>query len=77
MKRLAIFTSNGLSLLMFRTDIFTLCDETMEPVIQELSIDEIINGIPGTEYQVNIFSIANISTSTFEQRDIIYTNIGI
>ena len=37
----------------FRKDIFTLCEENAEPVIDELSIDEIFNGIPGTEYQVS------------------------
>eukprot|EP00088_Acartia_fossae_P005017 TRINITY_DN12194_c0_g1_i2.p1 TRINITY_DN12194_c0_g1~~TRINITY_DN12194_c0_g1_i2.p1 ORF type:complete len:647 (-),score=161.02 TRINITY_DN12194_c0_g1_i2:122-2062(-) len=46
-KRDAVLTQK----FYWRTDIFTLCDESMEPVIQELSIDEIINGIPGTEYQ--------------------------
>ena len=39
---------------MFRKDIFTKCDNS-EPQIEELSVDEIINGIPGTEYQVDIY----------------------
>ena len=53
----------------WRTDIFTVCEESkvwtnddtnevlnihldQEPEMSELSIDEIMNGIPGTDYQV-------------------------
>jgi len=35
----------------WRKDIFTVCSETKEPEITEMSIDEILNGIPGTDYQ--------------------------
>lgn len=35
----------------WRKDIFTVCDENKEPEITEMSIDEIFNGIPGSDYQ--------------------------
>ena len=37
----------------WRRDIFTECKDTTKPDIVEMSVDEILNGIPGTEYQVN------------------------
>ena len=37
----------------WRKDIFTACEDTCEPDLVEMSIDEILNGIPGTDYQVN------------------------
>jgi len=46
-KRDAVLTQK----FYWRKDIFTLCEEDAKPVIEELSIDEILNGIPGTEYQ--------------------------
>ena len=36
----------------WRKDIFTVCEDTSEPELTEMSIDEILNGIPGSEYQV-------------------------
>ena len=36
----------------WRKDIFTACEDTSEPELTEMSIDEILNGIPGSEYQV-------------------------
>jgi len=36
----------------WRKDIFTACsDDTKEPVLEEMSVDEILNGIPGSDYQ--------------------------
>lgn len=36
----------------WRKDIFTACsDDTREPVLEEMSVDEILNGIPGSDYQ--------------------------
>jgi hypothetical protein len=35
-----------------RKDIFTANDNTEEPHIEEMSVDEIFNGIPGSDYQV-------------------------
>merc|ERR1719336_532870 len=35
----------------WRKDIFTVCSENKEPEITEMSIDEILNGQPGTDYQ--------------------------
>jgi len=35
----------------WRRDIFTECKDTTKPDIVEMSVDEILNGIPGTEYQ--------------------------
>jgi len=35
----------------WRKDIFTVCETDDDPVIEELSIDEILNGIPGSDYQ--------------------------
>jgi len=35
----------------WRKDIFTVCEDDQEPDIQELSIDEILNGIPNSDYQ--------------------------
>ena len=38
---------------LYRTDIFTpATDSSQEPRIEELTVDEIMNGIPGTDYQV-------------------------
>ena len=38
---------------VYRTDIFTpATDSSQEPRIEELTVDEIMNGIPGTDYQV-------------------------
>ena len=39
-------------ILFIRKDIFTVCETDDDPVIEELSIDEILNGIPGSDYQV-------------------------
>ena len=38
----------------WRRNICTACEDTSEPDLVEMSIDEIINGIPGTDYEVNI-----------------------
>merc|ERR1712110_968591 len=35
----------------WRKDIFTVCSDNKEPEITEMSIDEIFNGIPGSDYQ--------------------------
>jgi len=35
----------------WRKDIFTACNDTTQPELTEMSIDEILNGIPGTDYQ--------------------------
>ena len=35
-----------------RKDIFTASDAGQEPHIEEMSVDEILNGIPGSDYQV-------------------------
>lgn len=35
----------------WRKDIFTASDKTQEPHIEEMSVDEIFNGIPGSDYQ--------------------------
>jgi len=35
----------------WRKDIFTACSDTTQPELTEMSIDEILNGIPGTDYQ--------------------------
>merc|ERR1712179_568355 len=34
----------------FRTNISTTCEENVGPVYTEMSIDQILNGIPGTEF---------------------------
>ena len=34
-----------------RKDIFTVSEDS-DPQIEELSVDEILNGIPGSDYQV-------------------------
>ena len=39
----------------WRKDIFTACEDTSEPELTEMSIDEILNGIPGSEYQVDYY----------------------
>lgn len=46
-KRDAVLTER----FWWRKDIFTVCEDTSEPEITEMSIDEILNGIPGTDYQ--------------------------
>ena len=38
----------------WRRNICTACEDSSEPDLVEMSIDEIINGIPGTDYEVNI-----------------------
>jgi len=35
----------------WRKDIFTACSDTTEPELTEMSVDEILNGIPGSHYQ--------------------------
>lgn len=35
----------------WRKDIFTACSDTTQPELTEMSIDEILNGVPGTDYQ--------------------------
>lgn len=35
----------------WRKDIFTACCDTEEPELTEMSVDEILNGIPGTDYK--------------------------
>jgi len=35
----------------WRKDIFTACSDTTEPELTEMSVDEILNGIPGSNYQ--------------------------
>ena len=47
-KRDAVLTEK----FWWRKDIFTACEDTSEPELTEMSIDEILNGIPGSEYQV-------------------------
>ena len=37
----------------WRRDIFTECKENSDPDIVEMNVDQIINGIPGTDYQVS------------------------
>jgi hypothetical protein len=39
-------------LLVYRKDIFTVSDGTEKPQLEEMSVDEILNGIPGSDYQV-------------------------
>ena len=49
------YTATVLQLVctLYRTDIFTpATDSSQEPRIEELTVDEIMNGIPGTDYQV-------------------------
>merc|ERR1719384_2008747 len=46
-KRDAVLTER----FWWRKDIFTVCEDTSEPEITEMSIDEIFNGIPGSDYQ--------------------------
>jgi hypothetical protein len=37
----------------YRTDIFTpAADTSQEPRIEELTVDEIMNGVPGSNYRV-------------------------
>ena len=47
-KRDAVLTEK----FFWRQDIFTAVCESSKPDIVEMSVDEILNGIPGTEYQV-------------------------
>jgi len=35
----------------WRKDIFTVCSDNKEPEVTEMSVDEILNGIPGSDYQ--------------------------
>merc|ERR1712059_57911 len=35
----------------WRKDIFTACSKTTEPELTEMRVDEILNGIPGSDYQ--------------------------
>merc|ERR1719402_1127849 len=46
-KRDAVLTQK----FWWRKDIFTVCEDTTEPEVTEMSVDEILNGIPGTDYQ--------------------------
>ena len=47
-KRDAVLTQK----FWWRKDIFTVCEDTVQPEVTEMSIDEILNGIPGSDYQV-------------------------
>ena len=47
-KRDAVLTER----FWWRKDIFTVCEDDSEPEMTEMSIDEILNGIPGSDYQV-------------------------
>jgi len=42
-----------------RKDIFTVSEDS-DPQIEELSVDEILNGIPGSDYQVKSVFIVRI-----------------
>jgi len=46
-KRDAVLTQK----FWWRKDIFTVCEDTVQPEVTEMSIDEILNGIPGSDYQ--------------------------
>jgi len=46
-KRDAVLTQK----FWWRKDIFTACEDTTQPEVTEMSIDEILNGIPGSDYQ--------------------------
>ena len=44
-----------------RKDIFTACEDTQEPQIEEMSVDEILNGIPGSDYQVRYLGLTELN----------------
>ena len=64
-KRDAVLTQK----FWWRKDIFTACEDTTQPEVTEMSIDEILNGIPGSDYQVKKFIIFGFLTPSIPGLD--------
>ena len=66
-KRDAVLTER----FWWRKDIFTVCEDTTEPEVTEMSIDEILNGIPGSDYQVRSSTLLTTGQNRFTLQGLI------
>ncbi len=57
-----------------RTDIFTPCEDSKEPRIDQLTVDEIMNGIPGSDYKVSLRQVQSIPFTALHAEQLVWSS---